>query len=144
MGNRSYSAQEKARVVEEVWMAVETGALSVGEACECAGIHRSQYYRWRKQVERYEAGETDALAPKSRKPRTFGRATPREVRDKVVAKARSGQFSSANAIAGQMKREGSAIHPGTVTEILEEEGLYGSVKVTQADGSVRKKRGLLV
>ncbi|MCP1676645.1 hypothetical protein J2T57_003816 [Natronocella acetinitrilica] len=89
-------------------------------------------------VETLERKTGEEWGKSKRKSRTFGRATPKEVHDKVVAKARSGQFLSANAIAEQKKRVGSAIHPGTVIEIPEDAGLYGSVRVRQPDASVRK------
>lgn len=129
--------------MEQVRIAVETNLGTVGEACGWAEIHRSQYYRWKKQVESYEAGDANALEPKSRRPKRFGREKSKEERDKVVRYARSGQFNSAKAIADRIKEDGDRIHVSTVIEILEEAGLYGKIKARGPDGRTKMKRGLL-
>ena len=119
---------------------------TVMEACAKAGVHHSQYYRWKK-MERAEAkGNKEAWKPKSKRPKRLARMTPDSVRERIISVARSGRYRSANAIAKVMTEElGRPIHAATVIDILEREGLYGTNEVHSEDGQLlREKRGLRV
>lgn len=118
--------------------------FTVMEACAEAGVHHSQYYRWKK-MERAEAkGSKEAWKPKSKRPKRLARMTPDGVRERTISLACSGRYRSANAIAKAMSEElGRSIHAATVIDILEREGLYGMIEVRSEDGRIlRRKRGL--
>lgn len=54
---------------------------SVGELARCHGIDRSTLHRW---VRRYRQGGAEALAQRSRRPRSSPAQTPSEVEDEIV------------------------------------------------------------
>ncbi|MEA1080857.1 transposase [Marinobacter qingdaonensis] len=140
------SNREKARIIRKVGELVHEEHFTVLEACQVAGVHHSQYYRWKKLEEAEASGDRDAWKPRSKRPKRLARKTPESVRERVVSLARSGDFGSANSIAKTISAEiGRSIHAATVISILEKEGLYGFTDVKAEDGSfLRKKRGLKI
>jgi len=143
-GNRSN--REKARVIRKVGELVHEEHYTVLEACQVAGVHHSQYYRWKKLEDAEADGDVNAWTPRSKRPKRLARKTPDSVRERVVSLARSGDFRSANSIAKTVSDEiGRCIHAATVISILEKEGLYGFIDIKAEDGSfLRKKRGLKI
>lgn len=119
---------------------------TVMEACAKAGVHHSQYYRWKKMEEAEAKGNKEAWKPKSKRPKRLARKTPDGIREQIINLARSGRYRSGNAIAKVMSEElGRPIHAATVIDILVREGLYGMNEVRSEDGQLlRKKRGLRV
>lgn len=131
---------QKAQVVWEINDSVDAGSESVLGACKRVGVDRSTYYRWRERVERYEAGDPDAIQHRSSRPRKHGRRKPDSIRREVVRLARSGRFRSPTAIARYMTKRGSRLDPGTAIRILEEAGLYGFVTKQVPGGKGKKVR----
>lgn len=116
---------------------------SVAGACEELGIHRSQYYRWKKQQEQSQGG-IEGLEPKSRAPHTT-RRTSMALRDEMIQMACSGRYKSANQITQALRHKGNRTAPGTVIRNLEKAGLYDTIEVLDGNGDViRRKRGLSV
>lgn len=89
------------------------------------------------------AGDADALEPRSRRPKKLARQTPKPVQDRVIALARTREFTSAHAIAKRLREQGEKITASSVIQILEREGLYGYVPIKDKTGRVvAKKSGL--
>lgn len=140
---RAFLEAQKERIVRKIrlWKAQGT---PVAEACRCAGISKSQYYRWREQYGRKRRGELDAMRPKSRRPKRYARQTSAQDVQRVVNMARSRQYRSANAIAEELRGQGSKITCATVINILERAGLYGRREIRDEVGNLlRVVRGLL-
>ncbi len=139
-------SREKARLLLGVGRLVYGDHYTVLDACKEIGIHHSQYYRWKKLAEAEAKGDVNAWTPTSKRPKRYARKTPGDVRERIVSAARSGNYRSANAIAKAVREElGNSIHTATVIQILESEGLYGTIEVRSEDGRLlRKKRGLKV
>jgi len=144
--NSQRSNREKARIVREVGRLVFADHYRILDACKEVGVHPSQYYRWKKLQDAEAKGDKDAWKGKSRRPKRLARKTPEPVCDRILTLARSGHYRSANAVAKAMSEElGRFIHDATVINILESEGLYGTIEVRSEDGRVlRRKRGLKV
>jgi hypothetical protein len=79
----------------------------------------------------------------SRAPKHNARTTSEDIRQEVVSLCTSGNYSSAKAIADDMRTGGSRITTKTVIDILEQAGLYGWKVVIGRDGQARKIRGIL-
>jgi transposase len=79
---------------------------SVGELAAAHGVHRSWIY---KLLARYRAGGYDALAPRSRRPRSCKHQTPAEVIEAIVALRRQlhadGHDAGAATIAYHLAQE---------------------------------------
>ncbi len=58
------------------------GRTTVAEACRTFGIHRSTYYRWRRQVERHGL---EMLRPRERRRPQMPNALPKMVEERIVS-----------------------------------------------------------
>ena len=77
---------------------------SVSEACRTFGIHRSTYYRWKRQVDRHGL---EMLRPRERRRPAMPNALPKMVEERIVgfrspilASARAGWPPSSRARSG--------------------------------------------
>ena len=95
-------------------MQVVSKRLSVAEAAAEYGYSRRQLQRL---LVRYRQGGLDALAPRSRRPRSSPHQTPEVVRDRIIELRR--QLAAAGSDAG----------PVTIAWHLAREGLGGTVDV---------------
>jgi len=143
VGRRIFDFEGKKNLVLKVRRLKADGCHSVRSACEHVGIASSQYYRWREQLDRYNRGDKNALSAMSRAPKHNARTTSEDIRQEVVSLCTSGNYSSAKAIADDMRTGGSRITTKTVIDILEQAGLYGWKVVIGRDGQARKIRGIL-
>lgn len=112
-------------------------------ACTLAGINTTQYYRWCKQVARAEAGDKEALEPKSRRPKTYGNTISEQTRKRVICEAQSGHHRTANRLKEYLASCDVKISLPKVIEILENAGLYGTVEVRNRDGRKVRKSAFL-
>jgi transposase len=98
---------------------------SVGELAAAHGVHRSWIY---KLLARYRAGGYEALAPRSRRPRSCKHETPVQVIEAIVQLRRQlqadGHDAGAATIAYHLaKRMGRVPSRATIWRILKREGL---------------------
>lgn len=137
---RRFSAIAKRRNVEEVNRLIRSGR-SIRQACLGVGIHPNQFHKWKGQLEDYKNGDSTALEEKSKRPKTLARKTSDEDAQIIINLARSGAYSSANAITQEAKNIlGRSITTGTVIKILEASGDYGIIEVKNKDGKVVKRK----
>lgn len=138
-----FSAKDKVKLVREVDN-LRDAPSDVRYACDLAGINTTQYYRWRKQVARAEAGDKEALEPKSRRPKTYGNKSSDQTRKRVIWEAQSGHHRTANKLKEYLASCGVKISLPTVLKILKKAGLYGVEEIRDDEGRlIRKSRGLL-
>ena len=75
---------------------------NVSHACRTFGVHRSTYYRWKRQV---DASGLEMLRPRERRRPQMPNAFPRIVEERILA------FAIANPGLASMQ---AAAHPATV------------------------------
>lgn len=138
-----YSAEQKLAIIEKVLQSRNEGS-NVADACQSQGIHPSTFYRWMERLNGTGERYREALAPRSRRPKTLARETPQSLREQVIALATSGEFSSARAITEHLRRTNNVtITCSTTIKLLEQAGLYGYINIRRR-GKTIKKRGLLI
>jgi transposase InsO family protein len=96
---------------------------NVAEACRIMGIHRSTYYRWRRQV---LAWGLEALRPRERRPPRMPNQLPAHVETRILAFALSHPGLGPKRIAAELARErwgGLVVSPNGIWRCLRRHGL---------------------
>jgi transposase len=75
---------------------------SVSEACRTFGVHRSTYYRWRRQVERHGL---EMLRPRERRRPKMPNALPKMVEERVLSFAIAHPGLGPRRVASELRRE---------------------------------------
>ncbi|RUR25704.1 hypothetical protein ELY33_17710 [Vreelandella andesensis] len=116
---------------------------SLNALCVSCGFSTSNYRRWKAALDEHpEYHEQGIIPTESTRPKHLARQTSEATRQCVIEEASKPHHTSAHSITDQLKSEGIAIGNGTVIEILEAAGLYGTIKRTNAKGECIKKKGL--
>ena len=101
---------------------------SVSEACRVFGVHRSTYYRWKRQVDR--AG-LELLRPRERRAPRMPNQTPQHVEQRIVAFALGHPAAGPDRISGELARAkwgGLRVSPNGVWRVLRRHGLNTRAK----------------
>jgi len=101
---------------------------NVSAACRIMGIHRSTYYRWRKQVERFGL---DLLRPRERRKPRMPNATPLTIERRVLAFSLAHPGFGPKRIAAELQRPkwgGITISASGVYRVLRRHGLNTRAK----------------
>lgn len=95
----------------------------VAEACRLAGIHRSTYYRWKKQVDRFGL---EVLRPRERRPPRMPNALSPVVEQRVIAFSLGQPGCGPDRISAELARPkwgGIKVSPAGVWRALRRHGL---------------------
>ncbi len=104
---------------------------NVSNACRTFGVHRSTYYRWKRQVER---SGLEMLRPRERRRPRMPNQFPRVVEERILAFAIANPGLGPRRVAAQLRRgSGLRVLPNGVWRVLRRHGL-----------STREKRLALV
>ena len=96
---------------------------SVAAACRVHGIHRSTFYRWRRQAERYGL---EILRPRERRRPQMPNATPVLIEERIVAFALGHPGYGPARISSELRREkwgGLVVSPNGVYRVLKRHGI---------------------
>ncbi len=96
--------------------------VGVSAACKAMGIHRSTFYRWRRQVLRYGL---DILHPRERRPPRMPNSTSPLVEQRVLAFALAHPTVGPQRISDELRRPkwgGLRISPNGVHKVLRRHG----------------------
>jgi transposase InsO family protein len=96
---------------------------NVSEACRVMGIHRSTYYRWRRQV---LAWGLEALRPRERRPPRMPNQLPAHVEQRILAFCLAHPGLGPKRVAAELARErwgGLLVSPNGVWRCLRRHGL---------------------
>ncbi len=77
------------------------GRTTVAEACRTFGIHRSTYYRWKRQVERHGL---EMLRPRERRRPQMPNALPKMVEERIVSFALAHPGLGPQRVASELAR----------------------------------------
>ncbi|UQI40517.1 transposase [Vreelandella venusta] len=145
MSQKRYTPRQRFQKVDEVFEKIKETGCSLELACAEAGISRTTFSRWRNKLQAHNAYLEDGMIPdESRRPKHLARQLSSSTRQRIVDEASNSQHTSANKIAKLLKGQGLSISTSKVIEVLEEEGLYGEIQVTNKRGEKVRKRGLIV
>lgn len=118
--------------------------MSLSAACDTYNVPKENYRRWKAVLDAHPEYRKQGIVPdQSRRPKHLARQASEAIKQRVIAEASKPHHTSANSITQQLKDDGIAIGNGTVIEILEEAGLYGTIYKMNAQGELQSKRGLL-
>jgi transposase InsO family protein len=96
---------------------------NVKEACRVFGVHRSTYYRWRRQVLTWGL---EALRPRERRPPRMPNQIPSHIEQRIVAFCLAYPGFGPKRISAELARErwgGIAVSPNGVHRVLRRHGL---------------------
>jgi transposase InsO family protein len=94
---------------------------TVSHACRTFGVHRSTYYRWRRQVER---SGLEMLRPRERRRPLMPNQFPQVVEERIVAFALGHPGLGPRRLAAQLGRQaGLRVSPNGVWRVLRRHGL---------------------
>lgn len=102
--------------------------IGVSGACKAMGIHRSTYYRWRRQVLR---SGLDILHPRERRPPRMPNSTSPLIEQRVLAFALAHPTVGPQRISDELRRPkwgGFRISPNGVHKVLRRHGLNTKAK----------------
>lgn len=143
MSQKRYTPQQRFQKVEEVFEKIKETGCSLELACAEAGISRTTYSRWRNKLLAHNAYlEYEVIPEESRRPKHLARQLNSSTRQRIVEEASNPQHTSANKIAKHLKSQGLPVSTSKIIEVLEEEGLYGEIQVSNKRGEKVRKRGL--
>jgi transposase len=104
------------------------GRTSVSHACRTFGVHRSTYYRWKAQVDRYGL---EVLRPRERRRPKMPNQLPAMVEERIVSFAIAHPGCGPRRIASELRREkwgGIVVSPNGVWRCLRRHGLNTRAK----------------
>src|SRR6266498_509980 len=78
------------------------GRVGVSEACRTFGIHRSSYYRWKRQVDRHGL---EMLRPRERRRPQMPNQLPKMVEERIVSFAIAHPGLGPRRVASELARE---------------------------------------
>lgn len=96
---------------------------SVSEACRTFGVHRSTYYRWKRQVERHGL---EILRPRERRRPKMPNQLPAMVEERIVAYSIAHPGRGPRRISAELRRHkwgGIVVSPNGVWRCLRRHGL---------------------
>jgi transposase InsO family protein len=97
------------------------GRTTVSHACRTFGVHRSTYYRWKRQVER---SGLEMLRPRERRRPRMPNQFPQVVEERIVAFALGHPGLGPRRLAAQLCRQsGLQVSPNGVWRVLRRHGL---------------------
>jgi putative transposase len=115
-----YEASEKLEIIRTV----ETSHLPVRRTLDKIGIPKSTFYAW---LDRYAAGDLDALEDRKPQPKRIWNRIPDEIRDKVIERALDEPELSPRQVAVAFTdAEKTFVSEASVYRILKAEGLVTS------------------
>lgn len=115
-----YSASEKLEIIRTV----ETSHLPVRRTLDKIGIPKTTFYAW---LDRYAAGDLDALEDRKPRPKRVWNRIPDEIRGKVIARALDEPELSPREVAVAFTdAEKTFVSEASVYRILKAEGLVTS------------------
>ncbi len=106
----------------------EAARTTVTEACRTFGVHRSTYYAWRRQVERYGL---EALRPRERRRPKMPNALPRMVEERILSFSIAHPGLGPKKVAAELARPkwgGIVVSPNAVWKALARHGLNTRAK----------------
>src|SRR3954447_9065081 len=101
---------------------------SVSHACRTFGVHRSTYYRWKRQVDRHGL---EMLRPRERRRPQMPNALPRMIEERILSFAIAHPGFGPRRVAGELAREkwgGIVVSPNGVWKVLCRHGLNTRAK----------------
>jgi transposase InsO family protein len=104
------------------------GRIGVVAACRTFGIHRSSYYRWKRQVDRHGL---EMLRPRERRRPQMPNQLPAMVEQRIVAFALAHPGLGPRRVAAELAREkwgGIVVSPNGVWRVLRRHGLNTRAK----------------
>ena len=104
------------------------GRTSVSHACRSFGVHRSTYYRWKAQVDRYGL---EVLRPRERRKPKMPNQLPAMVEERIVSFAIAHPGLGPRRIASELGREkwgGIVVSANGVWRVLRRHGLNTRAK----------------
>src|SRR6266508_125927 len=104
------------------------GRVGVSEACRTFGIHRSSYYRWKRQVDRHGL---EMLRPRERRRPQMPNQLPAVVEERIVAFAIAHPGMGPRRVAAELRRKkwgAIIVSPNGVWRVLRRHGLNTRAK----------------
>src|SRR5947207_1647771 len=104
------------------------GRVGVSAACRTFGIHRSSYYRWKRQVDRHGL---EVLRPRERRQPQMPNQLPAVVEERIVAFSIAHPGLGPRRVAAELAREkwgGIVVSPNGVWRVLRRHGLNTRAK----------------
>jgi transposase InsO family protein len=100
--------------------------INVSHACRTFGVHRSTYYRWKKQV---DASGLEMLRPRERRRPRMPNAFPQIVEERILAHAIAHPGLGPKRLAAQLERlSGLRVSPNGIWRALRRHGLSTRAK----------------
>ncbi len=106
----------------------EAQRTSVSAACRTFGVHRSTYYRWRRQVDRHGL---EMLRPRERRRPQMPNQLPRMVEERIVSFSLAHPGLGPRRVASELGRAkwgGIVVSPNGVWKVLRRHGLNTRAK----------------
>jgi transposase InsO family protein len=106
----------------------EAQRTSVSQACRLFGVHRSTYYRWKRQVDRHGL---EMLRPRERRRPKMPNQLPKMVEERIVSFAIAHPGYGPRRVASELGREkwgGIVVSPNGVWKVLCRHGLNTRAK----------------
>ena len=104
------------------------GRIGVSAACRMFGLHRSSYYRWKRQVDRHGL---EVLRPRERRRPQMPNALPAMIEERIVAFSLAHPGLGPRRVAAELAREkwgGIVVSPNGVWRTLRRHGLNTRAK----------------
>jgi transposase InsO family protein len=104
------------------------GRTSVAHACRVFGVHRSTYYRWKRQVDRHGL---EMLRPRERRRPQMPNALPRMIEERILAFAIAHPGFGPRRVASELARPkwgAIVVSPNGVWKVLRRHGLNTRAK----------------
>ena len=106
----------------------EAARTTVSEACRRFGVHRSTYYAWKRQVDRYGL---EVLRPRERRRPQMPNQLPKMVEERIVSFSLAHPGLGPRRVASELGREkwgGIMVSPNGVWKVLRRHGLNTRAK----------------
>ncbi len=106
----------------------EAARTNVSAACRTVGVHRSTYYRWKRQVDRHGL---EMLRPRERRRPQMPNALPKMIEERIVSFSIAHPGLGPRRVASELAREkwgGIIVSPNGVWKILCRHGLNTRAK----------------
>jgi transposase InsO family protein len=106
----------------------EAARTSVSQACRTFGVHRSTYYRWKRQVDRHGL---EMLRPRERRRPLMPNQLPKMIEQRIVSFSLAHPGLGPRRVASELARKkwgGIVVSPNGVWKVLSRHGLNTRAK----------------